>query len=196
MHINRHEIILENQRAILKPFNVMEIENLRTIFYNEVLEHFELVLSSNNELFNEYIDYLIKTSDYTDVITFVCFDKKVNKTVGITQLKHIDFHNKKLEVGGTWYGKEFQGTGFNKAAKQLLFNFSFESLKMRRIQFTIDVDNFVSHKSMTKLGAKQEGLLRNNWIDSQGKSRDDHYYSIIIEEWNELKNTVYKEFYL
>jgi RimJ/RimL family protein N-acetyltransferase len=192
---NKNEIYLENSRAVLKPFSLLYIEDLRKIFYDEVLDYFELVLPSNASLFNEYINYLLQNSEKKDLITFVCYDKLIEKVVGITQIKNIDIHNKKLEIGGTWYGKEFQGTGFNKAAKHLLFEFSFESLLMRRIQFTIDVDNFSSKKSMEKLGAKQEGILRNNWVDKFGTSRDDWYFSIISQEWENLKQTIYSEYY-
>lgn len=193
--LKNQELVLENNRALLKPFTVLDIKPLQKLFYDEVLEHFELILDDKADKFEEYINYLIKISEYSHIISFVCFDKQQNQIVGVTQLKYIDFHNKKLEIGGTWYGKDFQRTGFNKACKQVLFDFCFEVLKMRRIQFSIDVDNIVSQKSMLKLGAKQEGLLRNNWVDASGKSRDDYYYSITIEDWDELKGTLFRGFY-
>ncbi|MDW8851547.1 GNAT family protein [Flavobacterium sp. MMLR14_040] len=94
----------------------------------------------------------------------------------------------------TWYGKAFQGTGLNKACKYELLNFGFENIQFKRIQFSADLENKKSQRAIEKLGAVKEGIFRNNYVDSEGKSKDDVYYSIILEEWENTKGEYFLEF--
>jgi RimJ/RimL family protein N-acetyltransferase len=84
--------------------------------------------------------------------------------------------------------------GLNKAVKYELLNFGFEKIGFRRIQFSADQENLRSQKAIEKLGAKKEGIFRNNYIDSNGKSRNDVYFSIIKEEWAKLKTDKFREY--
>jgi RimJ/RimL family protein N-acetyltransferase len=65
---------------------------------------------------------------------------------------------------------------------------------LRRVQFSTDLENIASQKAILKLGAKQEGVFRNNYIDSEGKSKDDVYYSIISDDWKNIKKQYFAEF--
>ena len=73
-------------------------------------------------------------------------------------------------------------------------NFGFETLRFRRIQLSADHENIRSQKAIEKLGARRDGVFRNNYIDSDGISKDDVYFSIIKEEWPQLKSTVFLGF--
>ena len=101
--------------------------------------------------------------------------------------------SEKCEIGWTWYGKEFQGTGLNKACKYELLKFGFETIGFKRIQFSADLENLRSQKAIEKLGAKKEGVFRNNYIDASGNSKTDVYYSIISDEWNKIKQDFFSE---
>ena len=100
----------------------------------------------------------------------------------------------KCEIGWTWYGKEFQGTGLNSACKYELLKFGFEKIGFRRIQFSADEDNIRSQRAIEKLGAIKEGVFRNNYIDPEGKSKNDVYYSIVKEDWKDLKKERFSKF--
>ena len=126
---------------------------------------------------------------------FVIVDKQTNEVAGSTRFGNINQKSEKCEIGWTWYGTQFQGTGLNKAAKYELLNFGFETVGFRRIQLSADLENIRSQKAIEKLGAQREGVFRNNYIDSNGISKDDVYFSIIKEEWAQLKTTVFSEFY-
>ena len=102
--------------------------------------------------------------------------------------------SEKCEIGWTWYGKDFQGTGLNTACKYEMLKFGFETIGFRRIQFSADQENIRSQKAIEKLGAIKEGLFRNNYIDSEGKSKNDIYYSITKEDWSNLENERFKKF--
>ena len=72
-------------------------------------------------------------------------------------------------------------------------NFGFEIIGFKRIQFSADLENLKSQKAIENLGAKKEGVFRNNYVDSDGRSKNDVYYSIIDEEWNDLKTRKFSE---
>ena len=75
-----------------------------------------------------------------------------------------------------------------------MLKFGFETIGFRRIQFSADQENIRSQKAIEKLGAIKEGLFRNNYIDSEGKSKNDIYYSITKEDWSNLENERFKKF--
>ena len=179
-----------NHFAEIRFFSEKDKNKLNAIFYDQVIEYMELALNLTQSRFESYITYLLNSDE---CVIFSCYDLKGN-LAGITQLKNIDFHNRKCEMGGTWYGKKYQGSGINLACKQVILRFIFEDLVFRRLQFSIDVDNIASIKSMKKIGATMEGIFRNNWIDLDGNSRDDFYFSITDQDWKKLKNTIYKGF--
>jgi RimJ/RimL family protein N-acetyltransferase len=118
---------------------------------------------------------------------FIVIDKLDGRIAGSTRFGHIQFTNKRLEIGWTWYGKPYRGTGINKACKYELLKYAFEVMDFRRVQFSVDAENLRSQKAVLSLGAKQEGVFRANYLNAAGESRDDIYYSIIQSEWNETK---------
>ena len=186
---------LENESVLVTLYKPEMAKKIEPIFYEEILVHLEIILDEKKSKFDAYIDFLNEIyTNHSKTYTFLCIDKKTGNVAGCTQLKYIDPINLKLEMGGTWYGKKYQGTGLNQASKLLLFDFCFNQLKIRRIQFSVDSDNISSKKSMTKIGATFEGHFRNNWIDQQGKSRDDDYYSIISEDWEEIKYSCFEKY--
>ncbi|RCW49349.1 GNAT family N-acetyltransferase [Paenibacillus prosopidis] len=68
-----------------------------------------------------------------------------------------------------------------------MLTFAFEKLNFNRVQFSVDTDNLRSQKAVLKLGAKQEGIFRSNYINAKGEPRDDVYFSIIKSEWPGIK---------
>jgi RimJ/RimL family protein N-acetyltransferase len=88
-----------------------------------------------------------------------------------------------LQLGYTWYGSAFQGTGLNKHCKYLLLNFAFEKMHMERVEFRADNDNKRSIAAMKSIGCMEEGILRSNSIKQDGSRRDSIVLSILKVEW-------------
>lgn len=96
---------------------------------------------------------------------------------------------KTLEIGYTWYGKKYQGTGINKNCKYLLLEFAFEKLQMERVAFGANSKNERSINAMKSIGCVVEGILRNCSTDANGERIDAVKLSIIKNEWFEnVKN--------
>jgi len=96
-------------------------------------------------------------------------------------------HDRGLEIGGTWYGLEFQRTAVNTECKYLLLQHAFETLNCIRVQLKTDSQNERSQRAIERIGAKHEGVLRNHMILPDGRFRDSVYYSIIESEWPGVK---------
>ena len=152
-----------------------------------------MVVETDQDL-NNYINSTLLERNESKSYPFIIIDKKTNCVAGSTRLGNINFHNKRLEIGWTWYGREFQGTGLNHACKYELLKYIFEEMKFNRVQLSADIDNIRSQKAILKLGAKQEGIFRNNYIDQNGNKRDDVYFSIISDEWINVKEKNFVDF--
>jgi RimJ/RimL family protein N-acetyltransferase len=109
------------------------------------------------------------------------------RLAGATRYMEIRPEHRGLEIGGTWYGLEFQRTVVNTECKYLLLRHAFEVMKAIRVQFKADVRNERSWHAIERIGATHEGILRHHYILPDGVIRDSTYYSIIDEEWPKVK---------
>jgi N-acetyltransferase len=103
--------------------------------------------------------------------------------VGMTSYLHLDPANRRLEIGSTWLGRGAQGTGTNPAAKLLLLTRAFESLSCMAVEFRTHWHNQQSRAAIARLGARQDGVLRNHILWQNGTVRDTVVFSIIDGEW-------------
>lgn len=120
-------------------------------------------------------------------LPFAVIHTKSGRVAGATRYLNIAPEHRGLEIGGTWYGLEFQRTAVNTECKYLLLQHAFETLGCIRVQFKTDLRNVRSQKAIERLGAKREGVLRNHMILPDGKYRDSVFYSILDVEWLDIK---------
>ena len=120
-------------------------------------------------------------------LPFVVIHLETGRVAGATRYLNIVPEFRGLEIGGTWYGLEFQRTAVNTECKYLLLQYAFETLDCIRVQFKTDSRNVRSQRAIERIGAKHEGVLRNHMILSDGRFRDSVYYSIVESEWPDVK---------
>jgi RimJ/RimL family protein N-acetyltransferase len=99
----------------------------------------------------------------------------------------VDLANRRLEIGWTWYARAFQRTGVNTESKYLLLKHAFETLGAVRVEFKTDSLNARSRAALLRIGATEEGTLRNHMITWSGRLRHSVYYSVIAEEWPDVR---------
>jgi N-acetyltransferase len=109
------------------------------------------------------------------------------KIVGTTRFYEIFANDRKAAIGYTWLAQSAQRTPVNTEAKLLLLRHAFETWKFVRVELITDVLNAQSRAAILRLGAKQEGILRNHLILPSGRIRDSVVFSIIDSEWPEVK---------
>lgn len=131
-------------------------------------------------------DMLIRQAAGTD-LPFAVRHLPSGRLAGATRFLEIHPEHRALEIGGTWYGLEFQRTAVNTECKYLLLKHAFETLNAVRVQFKTDLRNLPSKKAIERLGAVKEGVFRQHMITPEGLRRDSVYYSIIDSEWPAVK---------
>lgn len=121
------------------------------------------------------------------VMPFVIIERAGGKVIGTTRFWKMDAANRKLEIGHTWLSQSFQRSGVNTEAKYLLLRHAFEAMDCVRVQFTTDELNDRSRAAILRLGARQEGIVRHERIMPDGRKRNSVRFSIIDDEWPEVK---------
>ncbi len=192
--ILKEQIVLENERVQLIPFGFERNLELKKIIFDDAIWSYMGQYIRTDKDFDHYIDNTIHQMKNGICYPFLIIDKQSNEVAGSTRYGYINPNSEKCEIGWTWYGKKFQGTGLNKACKFELLNFGFNEIGFRRIQFSADLENIRSQRAIEKLGATKEGIFRNNYIDSEGNSKTDVYFSIIKEEWEEIASKKFSEY--
>jgi RimJ/RimL family protein N-acetyltransferase len=189
-----NDIILENDTVLLRALVKSDFEHLLHFAINEPdLWQYSLVPANGKEQLKKYIDKALINKKKKTSYPFIVFDKRHNQFAGSTRFYDIQEHHNTTQLGYTWYGKQFQGTGLNKHCKYLLLQFAFESLGVDRVEFRADNKNERSIAAMKSIGCKVEGVLRQNCASLYGR-RDSIILSILKNEWlNDVKDNLLKK---
>ncbi len=192
------ELILENDAVQLNPLHNQDIDKL-VGFSEQQPELWKYSLQPGNGLENlkAYIDFALKGRKEETSYPFIVFDKRTQQIAGSTRFYDFQKNHNTVQLGYTWYGKEFQGTGINKQCKLLMLEFAFEKLNLDRVEFRADANNQRSIAAMKSIGCTVEGILRSNCAAPNGR-RDSIVLSILKNEWfggvkETLKSKIEKE---
>src|SRR5690606_7488159 len=120
---------------------------------------------------------------------FIVFDKQFKKYAGATRFYEISNELSRLDLGYTWYGKAFRGTGLNKNCKYLLLELAFDQLDARRVGISANAKNERSINAMKSIGCTVEGVLREYGRDAEGNVMDSIRLSILKSEWEDSVKT-------
>ena len=121
-----------------------------------------------------------------DQYPFAIVEVAKGKVVGSTRYLNIRPEHASLEIGWTWLGQDWQGTGVNTEAKYLLLSHAFEVMGCRRVEFKADARNLRSQQALEGIGATREGVLRQHMIVQGDFSRDSVYFSVLDNEWPDV----------
>ena len=193
-HFTENEILLENDRARLEPLSEKHFNELLPVAMERALWEFTSADIKTTADFRKYFDQALKERKESNSYPFAIYDKQAGCYAGCTRYGNIAMSHKRLEIGWTWYKPSLQRTGINKACKFLLLRYGFETLDLNRIELKTSLLNLKSQGAMLKIGAVKEGVLRRHMIADNGSVRDTVYFSFIKEDWQSIRNTVFKEF--
>ncbi len=175
---------LEDEHVLLRPLSVTDDEHLLSfaLHEQETWQYSSLGAFGSDGL-SEYISQALAMRVTGKEYPFIVYDKKTGKYAGSTRFYDIQPQNLTLQLGYTWYGKDFRGTGLNKHCKFLLLQFAFEELGMERVEFRADARNERSIAAMKSIGCTVEGIMRSNIPTREGGRRDSIILSILKSEW-------------
>jgi len=181
-----NDYILENNFVQLRPLTVLDIPVLLPFSEQEPeLWNYSLIKAANEKELINYVNLALEGRKHKREYAFVVYDKIQQKIAGSTRFYDVNLNNKSLQLGFTWYGKAFQGTGMNKQCKLLLLDFAFDFMQMERVEFRADNQNKRSIAAMKRIGCVEEGVLRSNFIKPNGERRSSIVLSILKSEWEQ-----------
>ena len=184
----RKPVTLTGKLVRLEPLNVEHIPALATAGKDKSIWKYMLYgdLTNGKNMAAWVHEMLTRQLAETD-LPFVAIHQASGKTAGATRFMEIRPAHRSLEIGGTWYAPEFQRTGVNTECKYLMLKYAFEEMKCVRVQFKADDRNESSIRAIERLGAVQEGILRNHYILQDGTLRNSIYFSILDRDWLGVK---------
>jgi N-acetyltransferase len=183
------DYLLEDDCVLLRPLQVDDWQNLLYFAeYEQDIWQYSLVPVAGETNLKVYINSALAAKEAQKEYPFIVFDKRTQQYAGSTRFYDVQLTNNTLQLGYTWYGKQFQRTGLNRHCKYLLLQFAFETLGIERVEFRADANNARSVAAMKAIGCTVEGILRNHLPLPNGGRRDSIVLSILKAEWeNEVK---------
>lgn len=177
-------LILEDDVVMLRPLQDSDVDNLLDFSLNQPeIWTFTSIPAQGRENLANYIKIATSQRDKKIEFPFIVFDKRTNEYAGSTRFYDIQPANQTLQLGYTWYGKQFHGNGLNKHCKFLLLSYAFEDMGMERVEFRANNLNKHSIAAMKSIGCTVEGVLRSNMKNPDGTRRDSIILSILKDEW-------------
>ncbi|QIX61567.1 GNAT family N-acetyltransferase [Hymenobacter sp. BT18] len=188
------DILLENDRALLRPLLATDIDLLQEPAADPALWLYTLTRADSRPALEAYVAAALQGREQASRYPFVIIDKQMGRVAGSTSYYNVVPEEQRLSIGYTWIGSDFQRTGLNRAAKHLLLRYAFEELSYERVELETDARNHKSQNAMRQMGASQEGTLRSHRPTQGGIRRDTIIFSIIRPEWAALRQTIFGAF--
>ena len=179
---------LEGKYVLLRPPSISDLDGLSSAAQDGEIWNNPYALFPSTSEMSKYLQDLVK--EQKTILPFIIIHKQSNKIVGTTRYLNIDYDNHRLEIGHTWIAQSYRRTAVNTESKFLMLQHAFEKLNCIAVEIRTDVLNEVSRKAIERLGAKQDGILRNHKIMRNGRIRDTISYSIIQSEWPSIKENI------
>ncbi|MEO6817687.1 MAG: GNAT family protein [Edaphobacter sp.] len=180
--------VLDGTRIRLEPMTPGHLAGLEAIAFDERIWRYMPVAMKTPENLQEWLGTAMRLKQAGTTLPWVTVLKSENRVIGSTRFFDLDQTHETAELGHTWLVPEFHGAGLNAEAKLLQLTYAFEELKLRRVALKTHHENVQSQKAMLKIGAVEEGRFRNHFIMPDGSQRHSIWFSIIQEDWPQVKS--------
>ena len=179
-------VTLVGRHATLEPLDASHVAPLAEAASDGELWRLWYTGVASPERMAGYVAAALDMRERYDAMPFVVRDA-TGAVVGSTRYFNVDVANRRLEIGHTWYARRAQRTPVNTECKLLLLTHAFEKLGCIAVEFRTHWFNQASRAAIARLGAKQDGVLRNHQLGADGAKRDTVVFSIIDGEWPAVK---------
>jgi RimJ/RimL family protein N-acetyltransferase len=181
-------VTLTGRYVRLEPLNESHVPDLAVAGNDEDIWRYMLYGTIRTEAdMRGWVEDILSRQRRGTELPFAVIHLVSGKAIGATRYLEIRPEHRGLEIGGTWYAVAYQRTAVNTECKYLLLRHAFETLGCIRVQFKTDQRNERSQRALQRIGAVQEGILRNHMVLEDGTFRHSVYYSIIASEWPAVK---------
>lgn len=185
-------VVLEGHFVRLEAMTLEHHERLTEVGLDPEIWRYTLSVIRTAEDMRGYMESALQTQREGTGLPFVTIERSSGRVVGSTRFANYDPANRRIEIGWTWLARQWQRTAINSEAKYLMLTHAFEKLHCVRVELKTDVLNTPSRKAMLRIGAKEEGVFRKHMLMWNGRYRDSVYYSILDEEWPQVKEQLEK----
>jgi RimJ/RimL family protein N-acetyltransferase len=183
-------VILSGSNVLLEPLTLEHSEGISAAVRDGELWKLWYTIIPSPETAEEYIRIALGMRENAGAMPFIVRDKESNNIIGCTRYFNVDEINQRLEIGYTWYAESYQRTAANTECKYLLLTHAFEKLSAIAVEFRTHWHNHKSRAAIARLGAKEDGVLRNHTRSVDGIYRDTVVFSIIDLEWPAVKRSL------
>jgi N-acetyltransferase len=183
-------VTLTGQHVSLEPLRLEHADALRAAAADGELYRLWYTSVPNPGGERAYIEAALAMRDRLGAHPFAVRDLASGDIVGTTRYLNVEAEHRRLEIGSTWYAKRVQRTPLNTEAKLLLLTHAFEVLHANAVEFRTHFMNHASRAAIARLGAKQDGILRNHMIGRDGVLRDTVVFSVIAGEWPAVRTNL------
>jgi RimJ/RimL family protein N-acetyltransferase len=181
------ELKLENEVVRLRRLSAEDRSDYAKIAFDPAIWEYFVSPIYNEKDLDAFIEQADRDLAAGTRVVFSIIEKRSSHVAGSTAFGNIVPRERRLEIGWSWLGRDFQGTGVNRAAKQLLLDHAFDVLACERVEFKTDILNVRARRALKGIGATEEGTLRSFNYMPGGRRRDAVYYSILKSEWPKVR---------
>ena len=189
MRLFAEDFVLQQGELRLQPSLLSDLDDLNAIAEEHIWRHSSTDIRSRKDM-EAYLQRAVVERQQRKRQQFTIRNQVTGHCMGCSSFEHISEQDRRLEIGWTWLGKAYQGTGVNKQVKYLMLKYAFEPLDFVRVEFRVRGTNRQSQRALEKIGAVREGTLRS-YFEEGGTRHDFTYYSILRREWDDLQETVF-----
>jgi RimJ/RimL family protein N-acetyltransferase len=182
-------ITLEGAAVRLEPLRLEHAPLLWNAVKNDLDETFRWLPypMAKPEDFQTVVEKALAELQRGESVPFATIERASGRVIGSTRYMNIDVANRKVEIGSTWIAPAWQRSAINTEAKFLMIRHAFEDWGCLRVELKTDSLNQKSRHAILRIGAKEEGTLRQHMITYTGRLRDTVYFSILDQEWPGVK---------
>lgn len=180
-------ITLRGRHATLEPLGAEHLDGIRAAADDGELWRLWYTSVPSPAKADDWLAIALSMRDAQGAMPFAVRDSRDGRVVGSTRYFNVDAANRRLEIGHTWYAQRAQRTAINTECKLLLLTHAFEKLGCIAVEFRTHWFNQASRAAIARLGAKQDGVLRNHQLLPDGSKRDTVVFSILDGEWPAVK---------
>ncbi|MGE5625638.1 MAG: GNAT family N-acetyltransferase [Bacillota bacterium] len=181
-------VTLEGAHVSMLPLDPAHLDGLCAVGLDPELWEWIPYPVSDRDGMRAYVETALDEQGRGVSVPFATTLKDGGKIVGCTRYANISVKDGRLEIGWTWIGKPWQRSAVNTEAKYLMLRHAFETLVCTRVELKTDALNDKSRNAILRIGAKQEGIFRKHMMTSSGRIRDTVYFSMLADEWPEIKS--------
>lgn len=176
-------VVLDGKFVRLEPMEAGHVDALWEAGAEPELWRWTVSNIASRDDMQRYVETALDEMRRGVSLPFVTVEREAGQIVGSTRFGNIDTENRKVEIGWTWIDTRWQRTHVNTEAKLLMLTHAFEVWKCIRVELKTDKLNEKSRNAIRRIGATEEGILRNHMITESGRLRDTVFFSIIESEW-------------